>query len=91
MPADPEGGEGKENAGDDETKGGVTSPPMCGLQAGDAICPNEMCCSSHGYCGTGADYCGMGCQSGEVHQLCVPLPNAYTSDLIEVLTLGDNE
>ena len=68
MPADPEGGEGKENAGDDETKGGVTSPPMCGLQAGDAICPNEMCCSSHGYCGTGADYCGMGCQSGECYE-----------------------
>ena len=68
MPADPEGGEGKENAGDDETKGEVTSPPMCGWQVGDAICPNEMCCSSHGYCGTGADYCGMGCQSGECYE-----------------------
>ena len=69
MPADPEAGEGKENTGgDDESKGEVTSPPICGWQAGDAICPNETCCSSHGYCGTGVDYCGMGCQNGECYE-----------------------
>ena len=68
MPTDPEGGEQKDNTGDDGSKGGVTSPPVCGWQAGDAICENEMCCSSHGYCGTGADYCGMGCQSGECYE-----------------------
>ena len=33
----------------------------------------------------------VGCQSGEVHQLCAPLPSAYTSGLFEVLTLGDKE
>lgn len=27
-------------------------------------CPADMCCSQWGYCGTTADYCGDGCQSG---------------------------
>uniref|UniRef100_A0A453CAJ3 Chitin-binding type-1 domain-containing protein n=3 Tax=Triticinae TaxID=1648030 RepID=A0A453CAJ3_AEGTS len=27
-------------------------------------CPAGMCCSQWGYCGTGPDYCGAGCQSG---------------------------
>lgn len=67
MPADPERGEEKENTDDDGSKGEATSPPICGWQAGDAICPDESCCSSHGYCGTGADYCGIGCQSGECY------------------------
>ncbi|WVZ78403.1 hypothetical protein U9M48_026116 [Paspalum notatum var. saurae] len=58
--------------------GGVGSPPpppppsppppaasggQCGSQAGGALCPNGLCCSQWGYCGSTADYCGTGCQS----------------------------
>ena len=70
SPTDPEGaGDHEENTGNDEGKEGeATSPPLCGWQAGDAICKNEMCCSSHGYCGTGSSYCGVGCQSGECYE-----------------------
>ncbi|KAK6843034.1 chitin deacetylase [Apiospora arundinis] len=45
------------------------SPDLtCGnTGAGDKgyTCPNSMCCSAYGYCGTGNDYCGadVGCQS----------------------------
>ncbi|XP_051201182.1 chitinase 2-like [Lolium perenne] len=35
----------------------------CGSQAGGATCPNCLCCSRFGYCGSTADYCGAGCQS----------------------------
>lgn len=38
--------------------------PMCGAQAGDAICPDNYCCSSHGFCGLSSAYCGAGCQNG---------------------------
>ena len=27
-------------------------------------CPDHMCCSEWGYCGTTSAYCGKGCQSG---------------------------
>jgi len=27
-------------------------------------CASDQCCSKYGYCGTGEDYCGAGCQSG---------------------------
>lgn len=27
-------------------------------------CASGLCCSRFGYCGTGEDYCGAGCQSG---------------------------
>ncbi|XP_057756235.1 endochitinase A2-like [Arachis stenosperma] len=38
---------------------------QCGSQAGGALCPNNLCCSRWGWCGTGDDYClvGNGCQS----------------------------
>ena len=70
SPTDPEGaGDHEENTGNDEGKEGeAISPPLCGWQAGNAICENEMCCSSHGYCGTGSSYCGVGCQSGECYE-----------------------
>ncbi|MQL00612.1 hypothetical protein EI005_25740, partial [Escherichia coli] len=28
-----------------------------------AVCPNGLCCSQHGWCGTTDPYCGAGCQS----------------------------
>ncbi|OAE29081.1 hypothetical protein AXG93_1626s1080 [Marchantia polymorpha subsp. ruderalis] len=37
---------------------------QCGRQAGNAVCPNNLCCSQWGYCGTTSDYCGTNCQSG---------------------------
>ncbi|TVU12884.1 hypothetical protein EJB05_46550, partial [Eragrostis curvula] len=36
---------------------------QCGSQAGGATCPNCLCCSKFGFCGSGSDYCGSGCQS----------------------------
>ena len=36
---------------------------QCGSQAGGATCPNSLCCSQYGFCGTTSDYCGTGCQS----------------------------
>ncbi|XP_040962308.1 LEAF RUST 10 DISEASE-RESISTANCEUS RECEPTOR-LIKE PROTEIN KINASE-like 2.4 isoform X2 [Gossypium hirsutum] len=36
---------------------------VCGRQAGGALCPNGLCCSQFGMCGSTSDYCGSGCQS----------------------------
>jgi hypothetical protein len=36
---------------------------QCGSQAGSATCPNCLCCSRYGWCGSTPDYCGDGCQS----------------------------
>uniref|UniRef100_A0A0E0KF33 chitinase n=1 Tax=Oryza punctata TaxID=4537 RepID=A0A0E0KF33_ORYPU len=36
---------------------------QCGSQAGGALCPNCLCCSQFGWCGSTSDYCGAGCQS----------------------------
>lgn len=40
----------------------------CGSNGG-LTCASNLCCSSHGYCGTSDDYCGTGCQSqfGKCH------------------------
>ncbi|KAG6552028.1 hypothetical protein Mapa_006334 [Marchantia paleacea] len=37
---------------------------QCGQQAGNALCPDNLCCSQFGWCGNTIDYCGNGCQSG---------------------------
>ena len=47
----------------------VDAPPAgsngeCGPNNGGAKCPNDMCCSSNGFCGTGYAYCGLFCQKG---------------------------
>jgi chitinase len=36
---------------------------QCGSQAGGALCPNCLCCSQYGWCGSTSAYCGSGCQS----------------------------
>jgi chitinase len=41
----------------------VSVSQECGSQAGGASCADNLCCSQYGYCGTGTDYCGTGCQS----------------------------
>ncbi|KAL1827844.1 hypothetical protein ACET3Z_006256 [Daucus carota] len=40
----------------------VSSAELCGKQAGNALCPNGMCCSQYRWCGTTAEYC-TNCQS----------------------------
>ncbi|KAJ7953208.1 Chitinase [Quillaja saponaria] len=41
------------------------SAEQCGKQAGGQVCPNGLCCSQFGFCGTTNEYCetGRGCQS----------------------------
>ncbi|XP_050226915.1 endochitinase-like [Mercurialis annua] len=42
----------------------TSSAEQCGKQAGNAACPNGLCCSQFGWCGSTSDYCGSGnCQS----------------------------
>lgn len=36
---------------------------QCGSQAGGKTCPNGLCCSQFGYCGSTEAYCGKNCQS----------------------------
>jgi chitinase len=35
-------------------------------------CSDNNCCSQYGYCGTGGDYCGAGCQSGPCYGAKLP-------------------
>ncbi|PTQ26714.1 hypothetical protein MARPO_0535s0001 [Marchantia polymorpha] len=42
----------------------LSSAEQCGRQAGNAVCPNNLCCSQYGWCGSTSEYCGTGCQSG---------------------------
>lgn len=41
----------------------LSAAEQCGTQAGGALCPNNLCCSQYGWCGSTSDYCGNGCQS----------------------------
>ncbi|KAK4792110.1 hypothetical protein SAY86_022545 [Trapa natans] len=51
---------------------GPVTAQRCGCSAG-------LCCSRWGYCGTGNDYCGAGCQSGPCYTSTVkPLANVVT-------------
>lgn len=34
---------------------------MCGNQGGGAHCPSGQCCGVWGFCGTGTEYCAIGC------------------------------
>ncbi|XP_052173082.1 endochitinase EP3 [Diospyros lotus] len=40
---------------------GALLEPAAGQNCG---CAADLCCSQYGYCGTGEDYCGKGCQEG---------------------------
>ena len=41
-----------------------SSAEQCGRQAGGALCPNNLCCSEYGWCGSTEAYCALpGCQS----------------------------
>ncbi|XP_021740345.1 basic endochitinase-like [Chenopodium quinoa] len=59
---------------------GIISAEQCGKQASGALCPNGLCCSEYGWCGTTPDYCGTGCQSQ-----CTPVgpsPSGYVGSII---------
>ncbi|KAH0650014.1 hypothetical protein KY284_029926 [Solanum tuberosum] len=47
----------------------TTYAEQCGRQSGKRKCPNKLCCSKFGWCGTSCDYCGSGCQSN-CHKGC---------------------
>ncbi|GMI65218.1 HEVEIN-LIKE, pathogenesis-related 4 [Hibiscus trionum] len=36
---------------------GATMAEQCGRQAGGALCPNNLCCSQFGWCGSSDEYC----------------------------------
>lgn len=42
---------------------GIAKAEQCGRQAGGAVCPNRLCCSQYGWCGTTDPYCTASCQS----------------------------
>ena len=42
---------------------GTSTAEQCGRQAGGAVCPNGLCCSQFGWCGTTSEYCENNCQS----------------------------
>ncbi|MED6153761.1 Wound-induced protein win2, partial [Stylosanthes scabra] len=43
----------------------IAMAEQCGSQVGGAFCPNNLCCSKYGWCGSTYDYClpDAGCQS----------------------------
>ncbi|KAK1306556.1 Chitinase 3 [Acorus calamus] len=41
----------------------VSGQPICGKEANNKLCPNDLCCSKYGYCGISVYHCGDGCQS----------------------------
>jgi chitinase len=52
------------------------------------LCPNNLCCSQWGYCGTNNAYCGNGCQSGPCTtppQSTSPVPGGLGEILSESL------
>jgi len=57
-------------------------PLSCVLPSGcgpTAECCDGSCCSSQGYCGTGPDWCGDGCQNGAcTSPNCAFTPNPFT-------------
>jgi len=70
--------------------GQVTTDGSCGAQNGNAICGDWStggCCSTHGYCGDTADYCGTGCQSGP----CTGTPAGSPTSGVDSSTSGPSE
>ena len=49
---------------------------QCGQQAGGALCPNGLCWSQYGWCGSTDPYCLNGCQSQ--CKGSTPTPTPYT-------------
>ncbi|XP_065039653.1 chitinase 6-like [Musa acuminata AAA Group] len=45
-------------------------------------CSADLCCSKYGYCGTGDDYCGDGCQSGPCYSSSPPSNDVSVADIV---------
>ncbi|KAL5574703.1 hypothetical protein UlMin_016402 [Ulmus minor] len=50
----------------------VLATILANATAQNCGCETDLCCSQYGYCGTGDEYCGEGCQSGP----CYPVTPA---------------
>ncbi|XP_057728967.1 endochitinase PR4-like [Arachis stenosperma] len=48
---------------------------IASVSAQNCGCASDLCCSKYGYCGTGDDYCGDGCQQGP----CYSSPSTPTT------------
>eukprot|EP00804_Cyclotella_cryptica_P013618 CCRYP_012959-RA/>CCRYP_012959-RA protein AED:0.23 eAED:0.23 QI:79/1/1/1/1/1/5/123/765 len=59
------------------------SPPSCATDTNSCgannPCPNGLCCSQWGYCGTGDAYCGACCQSGCPSSPTTPVTSSPTN------------
>ncbi|CAH8356730.1 unnamed protein product [Eruca vesicaria subsp. sativa] len=68
-----------------------SSAEQCGRQAGGALCPNGLCCSEYGWCGSTEPYCKLpGCQSqctppSPPPPLAPPLPDP-TGGLTDIIS-----
>ncbi|XP_028795256.1 endochitinase A-like isoform X1 [Neltuma alba] len=67
------------------------SAEQCGRQAGGALCPNGLCCSQYGWCGTTNDYCSNNCQSqckpsGGPTPKPNPTPSTGGGDVASIIT-----
>lgn len=56
---------------------GIIAKNVMGQNCG---CSPDNCCSKYGYCGTGDDYCGQGCQGGP----CFQTPTSGSSSGVSV-------
>ncbi|KZV43108.1 chitinase 5-like [Dorcoceras hygrometricum] len=57
----------------------ATRTPVSGQNCG---CASDLCCSQYGYCGTGNDYCGRGCQAGP----CYAPPTSNGVSVSDIVT-----
>nr|ABD66068.1 chitinase [Momordica charantia] len=64
---------------------GAASAEQCGRQANGALCPNRLCCSQHGWCGSTDEYCKNGCQSQCGGQTPTPT-NPGSGDVGRIIT-----
>ncbi|XP_023544981.1 endochitinase-like [Cucurbita pepo subsp. pepo] len=62
------------------------SAEQCGRQAGGVVCPNGLCCSQFGWCGTTRAYCGHGCQSRCRRSNPTPSPNGSGGNVARLIS-----
>ncbi|EXB55192.1 Endochitinase [Morus notabilis] len=58
----------------------VGALPKNYVMAQNCGCSSDQCCSKYGYCGTGDDYCGDGCQSGPCY--ATPTSSNNVGDIV---------
>ncbi|KAL5576242.1 hypothetical protein UlMin_017941 [Ulmus minor] len=55
------------------------------VRAQNCGCAADLCCSRFGFCGTGDDYCGTGCQQGPCNTPPLP-PSTHNVSVAEIVT-----